>query len=972
MNPNLLPQPQQLHPAAHAVTGHQSYPLSQPHQQMQLVTPQHPMHVHAQGGLHPQQHPAQMQNSYPQQPPQMRPPQPHVAISNQQQPGLLPSPGSMLQQVHLHSHQPALPVQQRPVMHPAASPMSQPYVQQQPLSTQPVGLVQPQMLQQGPFVQQQSSFQSQSRPLGPPHSFPQPPHAYAQPQQNVAGSHAVHFHPSHNLVGRPMTPNHGVQSQPYPHSAAGTPVKPVHLGANQPSSYQNNVFRTNNQSGVTSQPMSEVPGDHGTDKNVAEQEADSSSPGTARKEANELDMASSLGADVAEKNTAKLEADLKSVDEKLTGDVGDDSNGVDISTKETPESRRTVGTDLEQHRDPVSKNMVTCEAIEDQKDVHNGEHKVEEIKIKDGPSLKTPPLQEAKLGEEQNGKMQKDKILPHDQGTPKGPAGNGFRGIPPSSQVQPGGYLPPSHSVPNVDQGRHQPLQMPYGSNNNQQRPAVSAILQAPPPGLPSHAQTPGLPPNQFRPQGPGQALVPPENLPPGSFGRDPSNYGPQGPYNQGPPSLSGAPRISQGEPLVGLSYGTPPLTAFDSHGAPLYGPESHSVQHSANMVDYHADNRQLDPRASGLDSTSTFSLRGERLKPVQDECSNQFPLDRGHRGDRGQFEEDLKHFPRPSHLDNEPVPKFGSYISSSRPLDRGPHGFGMDMGPRAQEKEPHGFSFDPMIGSGPSRFLPPYHPDDTGERPVGLPKDTLGRPDFLGTVPSYGRHRMDGFVSRSPGREYPGISPHGFGGHPGDEIDGRERRFSDRFPGLPGHLHRGGFESSDRMEEHLRSRDMINQDNRPAYFRRGEHVGHHNMPGHLRLGEPIGFGDFSSHERIGEFGGPGNFRHPRLGEPGFRSSFSLQEFPNDGGIYTGGMDSFENLRKRKPMSMGWCRICKIDCETVEGLDLHSQTREHQKMAMDMVVTIKQNAKKQKLDHSIRNDTSKSKNVKFEGRVNKH
>ena len=45
---------------------------------------------------------------------------------------------------------------------------------------------------------------------------------------------------------------------------------------------------------------------------------------------------------------------------------------------------------------------------------------------------------------------------------------------------------------------------------------------------------------------------------------------------------------------------------------------------------------------------------------------------------------------------------------------------------------------------------------------------------------------------------------------------------------------------------------------------------------------------------------------------------------------------------------MGWCRICKVNCETVEGLDLHSQTREHQKMAMDMVVTIKQNVKKHK------------------------
>lgn len=62
-----------------------------------------------------------------------------------------------------------------------------------------------------------------------------------------------------------------------------------------------------------------------------------------------------------------------------------------------------------------------------------------------------------------------------------------------------------------------------------------------------------------------------------------------------------------------------------------------------------------------------------------------------------------------------------------------------------------------------------------------------------------------------------------------------------------------------------------------------------------------------------------------------------------------GDMDAFEFPRKRMPGSMGWCRICRIDCETVEGLDMHSQTREHQKMAMDMILCIKQEiAKKQR------------------------
>ncbi|PPR91932.1 hypothetical protein GOBAR_AA28757 [Gossypium barbadense] len=859
-------QPQTQHPPAQAVTGHQSYSQSQPHQQMQLVTPQNSLHMPAQGGLHPQQHPAEKQNSFPHQPPQIRLPQSHAPIPNQQQPGLLPLPGPMLQQAHHHSPQHPHSVQPQSVMQPAGSIVPQQYMQQQPCQSN----------QWAWF-----SLKCISKPL----------HAYPQPQQNVAGLHAVQPYQRPNLAGRPLTPNHGLQSQPYPLSAPGMLVKPLQLGVNQLSSYQNNMLGTNNQSGLTLQPMSEVPGDHGT-LNVVEQEADLSSQGIAKKEANVLDVASSLGANMVNPNTSKYNADLKSIDEKPAGDVGDNTSGFDISTKLIQESR---WTDLVLNRDTLSKNMAKGEAIEDQKDVVNDERKVEE---------------KANLGEEQNGKMLKERKKSQDEGTAKGPAGNELTGIPPCSQVQPGSFLQPSHSVPVVDQGILQPLQMPYGSNSNQQKPAASAILQAHPPGLPSYAQAPGLPHDHVRPQASGQTPVPPENFA-SSFGRGPSSYGPQGPYNQGP--ASGAPRMPRSETLVRPAFGTP-----------LYGPEAHLVQQrSANMLDYHADS--------------------ERLKPRQDEHLNPYPLDHVHPvGDRGQFDKDLKLFSRPSQLDTEPVPKYESYFSSSRPLDRGPHGFAKDMGPWAHEKEPRGLSFDPMIGSGHPRFFPPYHPDDAGERSVGLPEDTLARPEFLGTVPWYGRRRMDGFVSRSPGREYSGVSSHRFGGYPGDEIDGRECRFNDRFSGFPGHIHRGGFESSDHMAEHF------GPDIRPPHFRRGEHFGHNNLPGQLQMEGPIGFGNFSSYEQMGEFDGPGNFRQPRLGEPGFRSSYSLREFPSDGGIYTGGMDSFEILRKRKPLSMGWCRICKVDCETVEGLDLHSQTGEHQKTAMDMVAIIKQNAKKQK------------------------
>ncbi|KAL0294907.1 UNVERIFIED_CONTAM: hypothetical protein Scaly_2540200 [Sesamum calycinum] len=84
-----------------------------------------------------------------------------------------------------------------------------------------------------------------------------------------------------------------------------------------------------------------------------------------------------------------------------------------------------------------------------------------------------------------------------------------------------------------------------------------------------------------------------------------------------------------------------------------------------------------------------------------------------------------------------------------------------------------------------------------------------------------------------------------------------------------------------------------------------------------------------------------------------------------------GGMDSFNQSRKRKPVSTGWCRICEVDCETVEGLDMHSQTREHQKMAMDMVKTIKlQNNKKQRnaAGHMVHEGGSRSRKVGIVGR----
>lgn len=904
----------------------------------------------------------------------------------------------------------------------------------------------------------------------------------------------------------------GAQSQPLPQSASGPTgagqVKTSMHGANQHqlSTNQNYPHRTNNQgqpvfeqqpgymqqsvqqSGPTiKSTMSESQGDQLSEKNVSLRE-ESSSQRTAKSDPNNPVITSGLRADSVEDKNLESEVDTKSIDDEHKR-IGEDEDNNKVS-----DSLRTLATDPNSHSmengEPVIKQIVEEEVVDSISEPSSGGKFVENKDQKDVPhndlkqvensSLERKEIQgQVEIIGEQGGKLKKDAVNAEGVVLPANGSDRGFLSVPPSSapvpehrghpppgQLHGRGFVKPSHPV------------------TLHQRPP------APPSGLPpQHGQASGLPLTQLQPQGPGhfpqsgQPLNPPDHFePPGgilgpgstSFGRGPSHFGPPqrnfesqsagppGHYYQGhvPPSHIAPPR-SQGEPVGG---------PFDAHGglmtrAPPHGPEVQMGHQRFNPMEAEIfpnprpsflDGRQPDLHLQatrmngppGLDSSLGLGLRDERFKPPFDERPHSFPVESGRR--RGEFEEDLKQFPRPSHLDPEAAPKFGSYFSSSRPIERGPHGFGMDAAPGALDKAPHGFNydtglkFDPSASSAPSRFLPPYHPGGTptlneaGERarPVRLNEDNVSRPDstrkhpdFNGPVPGYGRHRMDGSTPRSPVREFPGMTSRGFGsGGPGsqlgpDDIEGREsRRFGEgskpfnlpsdqignsfqenRFPILPSHLRRGEPERNVNMPmgehispgppHHFRTGDLIGQDILPSHLRRGENLGPRNLPGHLRFGEPAGFGAFPSHARIGELAGPGNFpqhlstgepfavgnkpSHPRFGEPGFRSSYSLQGYPNDGGFHLGDMESIDNPRKRKSASMGWCRICKVDCETVEGLDLHSQTREHQKMAMDMVLSIKQqNGKKQKLtsnDHSSVEDASKSRNAIaiFEGRRNK-
>ncbi|RZB73622.1 hypothetical protein D0Y65_032998 [Glycine soja] len=598
---------------------------------------------------------------------------------------------------------------------------------------------------------------------------------------------------------------------------------------------------------------------------------------------------------------------------------------------EDPDSLKTSvpNTNAVENGDSVNKNLGMAEAAESNWKPSSGatpgvqndsnEHSVQGNEFQDGhlPKIETKlPLSET------------DKL--HNDDNPE-----------PSVSQSNGGFAKLSHSAAFTDQSKHQQPIINYGPPSVQQRSSAMLASQLPHPTVPNQPLSSVHSSTLIRNHGTAPALhsgqLLTENFPPTMLkqpqdsgiqfnnpGRSlqPQSLGPPPPFNQvhGPPFHAGASNLSR--------LGGPQL------GAPLPG-DMHGRM-TAN----------LPPHAP-----EGFGLQDERFKPLH--ALNQQNIE------RREFDDDLKKFSRLP-LNSEPVSKFGNY-------SLGTH--------------------------------------EAGKRPVGIHDDVIKKsgsalhPGYFGPGPGYARHHMDGIAPRSPVSEYAEMSSRRLGLHSGslvgksgiDDFDDRvARRFGEfrdsRFPHLPSHLRRDDFDGfgNFRMGEYPRSGDFVGQDEFAGHFRRGEHLGPHNFPRHLQHGEPIGFGAHPGHMRAVELDGFRSFEsfskggrpgHPQLGEPGFRSSFSLTGFPNDAGFLTGDIRSFDNLRRKKASSMGWCRICKVDCETVEGLDLHSQTKEHQKMAMDIVKTIKQNAKKQKLipsEEPSMDEGNKTHNTGIEGRGNKH
>ncbi|KAF1002715.1 hypothetical protein AG4045_017952 [Apium graveolens] len=498
----------------------------------------------------------------------------------------------------------------------------------------------------------------------------------------------------------------------------------------------------------------------------------------------------------------------------------------------------------------------------------------------------------------------------HEQVTPQGPAVGEY------GRFQDKGFMNSSNSVPHSDQGRHQLPPGPYGPSYHQQRPSMPSDFQS------------GVHPNE-------------------SFEGVQRRQHYQNNSTHSQPMFS---RTLKAEPTEGS----------------LHGPDGVPMQQ--NQRPRHFEGRYPDPHVSGPFDRGQYGqqpLANENRVPGFDAASGLHvkgadgnPFLSGPPGRIGQrdYEDAPKQFPKPSVMGLELSSNFGNGFSS-RPGDYPPHEFNYGT---------------------PSRFLPPYHaggpfhPNDVRERPTVFNEDHRARgfsartqPDFHGSGPGFG---VDHRPPRSPGREFHSFPSRGFGG-----ISGAPPSQSGLLDGAHGRDTRAvheGSRSSDissdpvgkPFPEHLRNGNMGGQDFIPNHLHRGELFGPKIGQSHLRVGD--GFGTSLD---------PGS-NYPRIGEPGYRSSYSLHGFPSDGGFYAGNNNPFDRFRKRMPTSMGWCRICRVDCETVDGLDLHSQTTEHQQRTMDMVISIKQqNAKRQKnsKDHSSFEEGSRSRIAGNKGRGKK-
>lgn len=224
--------------------------------------------------------------------------------------------------------------------------------------------------------------------------------------------------------------------------------------------------------------------------------------------------------------------------------------------------------------------------------------------------------------------------------------------------------------------------------------------------------------------------------------------------YYDGRQSESHRPLHSEHVPFGQQAFIQPNMMKMNG----LSGKGSTGVMHDSAFSHGVPDDRFQPPTGERFKPLPEDGLRaapGENFRPMMDSGWNIA----NHR----EYEEDLKQFPRPSHLDGDGSHRFNMYGPASRPVERGQH-FGPDGGPRSFDRASMG-SFPPHPSSG--RF-----PSSSGGLEFGPPEiadrqrgpafhDELGGkhetlPERLRPFPEFGRPHIDSLPSRrSPGKDF-------------------------------------------------------------------------------------------------------------------------------------------------------------------------------------------------------------------------
>ncbi|KAG0496799.1 hypothetical protein HPP92_001490 [Vanilla planifolia] len=497
-----------------------------------------------------------------------------------------------------------------------------------------------------------------------------------------------------------------------------------------------------------------------------------------------------------------------------------------------------------------------------------------------------------------------------------------------SSQPRPPGYaenIPYKAQGPLGEESFQPPREKPpFGSTfPPQKREEINSFpVQNPMHGPPSHFVGPRA--MQVEPFVRSSRDGPPSGVfdePRGIMGRG-SHFGSDGQASRsGHPNMFGAVGYYNGRqpdtfgPIPGehVPYGQQNILPEDTKMNGLSGKGQASVMHDLAFSHSVAEDTF---RPLNLPKKGFRAAHGEKFGPMSTDSGK-------HTSNPRMFEEG------PGHFDSDGANRFNVYGPGGMPLEKGQQQFGAGMSrllDRTSRSElgpvfpayQSGGRFPPVSGSlelGPLEIEdrqkgPPFHEN------LGGKHDTAGHSERLRHFPEFSRPHID----NRPPIKITGVQD--IQGHFGRDPD-HLRREINAFDSPRGH-----FNSVDRVGHGL----LINNQGREPY-------GARNLPDHPRFGDSLRHGPFRGAEPIG-FDGYG---WRPFGDSKFPDSYVTHPVSHD-------VDSFENLNKRKHGSMGWCRLCMIDCETVEGLELHSQTKDHQNKAMEIVLSIKkENAKQKKL-----------------------